>query len=780
MKIAIVGPSPVPFSLGGVESLLWGLTGWLNENTPHNVELIKLPSRENDFWDIIDSYKKFSELDLSYFDMIISTKYPAWMVSHDNHVCYLQHRLRGLYDTYHFTGLGTDVPRTNKKINNILDAINNSTIETKGLFDALIELKYERVTQEFFQFPGPFIKKIVTFLDNEGLKKVNRFYCISETVKKRKEYFPDGVSPKVVYHPSFLSGYKTGAYDYIFTVSRLDGPKRVDLLIKAMDYVKSDVKLKIAGTGPREKELKELAAGDNRIEFLGFVNNIDLLELYANALVVPFIPYDEDYGLITIEAFKSKKPIVTCVDSGGCNEFVKDNVTGFSVPPDPKAIGDKLDLLANDKVVAMRMGEEGHKRISGIDWCQVANNLLQTNFDGVKKAKKKVVVTSTFPIYPPMGGGQSRIFNLYKNLAVDFDIEIVSFTNHDQQSFDGKIAPGLKEKRFPKSNVHQEKEWQIEKKTGVPVTDVAMPQLSGYTPEYGEYLRKVCKNTDFVVVSHPYLYDEVSAAKGTFGLIYEAHNVEYDLKSGVLPEQNGNLLDEVYRVEKACCEKSSLIMTCSDKDASRLAELYGIELTKFIVVPNGVDVKNVSFVSMSERKENKKSLGLAEEYLVLFMGSWHPPNLQACREVFKMAEKLPDFKFLLLGSQCLAFEGQAMPDNIGLLGVVSEEEKNFIFSVVDIALNPMLSGSGTNLKMFDYMAAGIPIITTEFGARGINALNGESLLICSIDEMYTEISRLLKVEPVMINKITDRARSIVQNDFDWSRIVLKLNDTLKM
>ena len=119
MKIAIVGPSPVPFTVGGVENLLWGLNNWINENTAHNAELIKLPSKENSFWDLIDSYQVFSKLDLSHFDMVITGKYPAWMVKHDNHVCYMIHRLRGLYDTYHFTGLGTEVSRKHKKINEI-------------------------------------------------------------------------------------------------------------------------------------------------------------------------------------------------------------------------------------------------------------------------------------------------------------------------------------------------------------------------------------------------------------------------------------------------------------------------------------------------------------------------------------------------------------------------------------------------------------------------------------------------------------------------------------
>ena len=105
MKIAIIAPSPVPFGVGGAEKLWWGMQEYINKNTSNQCELIKIPTKENSFWDLIYSYHKFYTLDLTHFDMVISTKYPAWMIQHPNHHIYLQHCLRGLYDTYHFSAL---------------------------------------------------------------------------------------------------------------------------------------------------------------------------------------------------------------------------------------------------------------------------------------------------------------------------------------------------------------------------------------------------------------------------------------------------------------------------------------------------------------------------------------------------------------------------------------------------------------------------------------------------------------------------------------------------
>ena len=95
MDIAIVAPCPIPYMIGGAENLWRGLQDHLNEHTAHQAELIKLPSRELAFWELLDSYRRFAELDLTGFDLVVSSKYPAWMVNHPRHVVYMLHRLRG-------------------------------------------------------------------------------------------------------------------------------------------------------------------------------------------------------------------------------------------------------------------------------------------------------------------------------------------------------------------------------------------------------------------------------------------------------------------------------------------------------------------------------------------------------------------------------------------------------------------------------------------------------------------------------------------------------------
>ena len=60
--------------------------------------------------------------------------------------------------------------------------------------------------------------------------------------------------------------------------------------------------------------------------------------LYRDALCLVYVPFDEDYGLATLEAFLAAKPVVTARDSGGTLEFVRDGENGFVVEPDAAAI----------------------------------------------------------------------------------------------------------------------------------------------------------------------------------------------------------------------------------------------------------------------------------------------------------------------------------------------------------------------------------------------------------------------------------------------------------
>ena len=780
MKIAVVSPSPVPFTIGGAENLAWGLCESINKYTTNQAELIKLPVKEFEFWDLIDSYYSFYKLDLSHFDMVISTKYPSWMVKHDNSVVYMLHTLRGLYDTYELIGFNEQVPEGCDPIDDMLFFMqNNAYPEALDVFfEKLYALKsVDSIPSHYFSFPGPFIRKCVHYMDSCALRGagVKKLCAISNNVASRRDYFPENSYVNVIYPPTTKQNTSEGPYEHLFMISRLDSPKRIDMLIRAMKYVKSDIPLYIAGTGPEREKLEALAKGDSRIHFLGYISDEDAIHYYSHALCIPYFPYDEDYGYITIEAMLHKKPVITTTDAGGTNEFVRDGENGFIVPFDEEYIARCIDCLAADRSLAERMGRAAYETVKDISWDKAVDELLSEEVTH-EKTKKKLVLVNTFEVYPPRGGGQARIYNIYKDLYREYDVTVISFATIENKKRNAVISEhGMREISIPRTLEHEYEEREIFSKVGQTVTDIAMKRLSHLTGEYHESLEKAACDADLIVLSHPYLYHEVVALGLDVPVIYDAHNAEYLMKKQFMPEggMTAELLNDLYYQEKTLCEDSILIMTCSEADRENISRLYGINKDKFIVIPNGVDCSDTPYISPETRIKNKHDAGLENEKICIFMGSWHIPNLEAGDAVVELAKKCPDVKFMIMGTMSAYFNDRQIPQNLGILGLVSEDEKKRIFSLCDMALNPMLSGSGTNLKMFDYMASGIPVLSTPFGTRGIE--DKSVCMIADIDKMPEVISSF---DLNKCSSMVEHARKYTEEKFDWHVISEKLSDRL--
>lgn len=380
------------------------------------------------------------------------------------------------------------------------------------------------------------------------------------------------------------------------------------------------------------------------------------------------------------------------------------------------------------------------------------------------KPRTKVVVLNPFPVYPPVSGGQSRVFHLYKHLAAYFDVTVICFADQRSHKI---IAPGFGILQVPKTPVHCLKEFEFFRASGLQ-TCATLPRTAGLTPEYGHVLRQQAGDDAIIVLSHPYLYKEVQHLDDSRLVVYDAHNVEYELQRQLLPTGQDDLLREVRQAEQAACELSRLIAACSQRDADALANLYGIPAAKCIVVPNGAELATTVFVPYEERRRRQEAAGDTQP-AAIFMGSRHPPNVAAAEHILTFARLLPAVLFLLLGGVCSAFQTGVPPANVVLSGMVSEKEKNRLLSVAAMALNPVITGSGTSVKMFEYMSSGLPVVTTRFGARGITGLSDAHCIISECADMPGHIAALL-TRPALAARLSSQSYELVKATYDWRRI----------
>jgi glycosyltransferase involved in cell wall biosynthesis len=342
-KIAITFPQ-VPFVFGGAELQVKTLKNELVKRG-FDAEIVSMPFKwfpgatlYNNLlsWRLLD----ISESDGQKIDLVIATKFPSYGVQHINKVTWLLHQFRGAYDYY----------------------------------DTQYGLKFSENGEQTREY-------IVKF-DEIALKESREIFAESKNVRGRLLKY-NGIDSEPLYHPPPLAGrYRCDSYgDYILSVGRLAPLKRIDLLIEAVAKSGKQVHVKVAGRGPDLIKLQDLAkkhAVEDRVEFLGFVNDDELLKLYANALAVYFAPVDEDYGYITLEAFLSKKPVVTCVDSGGTLEFVKHNENGYICEVNPEEIGEVFSTLLKNKTRCKAFGSAGFESVKGVTWDTVIEKLTRT------------------------------------------------------------------------------------------------------------------------------------------------------------------------------------------------------------------------------------------------------------------------------------------------------------------------------------------------------------------------------------------------------------------
>lgn len=340
-KVAIIGVKNISGDQGGAEIFFAGLYKAMSDQNV-DADLIIEVSDESNLDAIKRSYLKFYDIDLSAYEGVVSTKAPSYSVRHYNHVCYLVHTMRVFYDMFE---------------------------------------------KEFPHADGNIIaaRKYIQQLDTVALAypRIKGIFTIGWEVTNRLKKF-NGLKSTVI-HPAVVNDhFKKGKFgNYLFIPGRLHRWKRIDLLIEAMKMVKNrNVELHIAGIGEDENNLKNKAKMNTRIQFLGRVAESDLINLYSGAFAVPFVPKSEDYGYITIEAFKSGKPVITCNDSGEPAWFVEKSGGGIVCSPNPHEIAEAIDSLSSNKVSAEQMGELGFKFVSNIIWENVATTILKELFPG--------------------------------------------------------------------------------------------------------------------------------------------------------------------------------------------------------------------------------------------------------------------------------------------------------------------------------------------------------------------------------------------------------------
>lgn len=745
MKIAVVTPKNRSGERGGAENLYEGLVSALN-HAGHTATEIQVIVDESSYEEILASYSRCFHLNLDDYDLVISTKAPTYMVRHRNHISWLLHTIRVFYD----------------------------------MFEKELDSRDPEMVKQ---------RKIIHAFDKYGLNpcRIKKHCAIGNIVVQRmidNDPFWNNIHFEIIYPAPLINKFgevKKG--EFIFLPGRLHRWKRIDLVIKAMKYIQSPTKLLIAGVGEDFDRLKTLTHNlglEDKIEFLGKVSDSDLLDLYSRSIVIPFCPINEDFGYISIEAFKTKKPVITCSDSGEPVKIIKDGVTGFIVDADPEKIAAKINYCIDHPLEAAMLGENGFQSVQNISWDNVVTRLLQNveiDPPPLKQMLKiNVLITDMQPIEPAVGGGRLRLKGLYSNLGQNIRATYIGTYDWKGEKYRKfSVSDSLEEIDIPLSDEHFKLNEYINNLIpGKTIIDVDFSWISDASPDYVNAVCEKASESDVIIFSHPWVYPAVSTRIDLRKkiIIYDSHNFEYILRKTLLGSTPfaSCLSQNVRFLEDELCKNADIILACSDEDKRSFIQYYRVNAEKIKIFPNGVDVKIITPTSEKIKNKNKEKLNITQT-TAIFIGSNYEPNIEAGQFIIdELAKKCRGVLFLIAGGVCASLNAKGQ-DNVRLCGTVSEEDKITLLAASDIAINPMFGGSGTNIKMFDYLSAGLPTITTPVGGRGIN--NPDAFIVVNKENFAQKINVILSNKPIL-EQLSKNGRSLVEREYNWDTISQKL------
>jgi glycosyltransferase involved in cell wall biosynthesis len=352
-----------------------------------------------------------------------------------------------------------------------------------------------------------------------------------------------------------------------------------------------------------------------------------------------------------------------------------------------------------------------------------------------KKTRRLVVVTMS-ATYPPRRGNQIRTAELLGHLGDGWQIDSFSLTI---QRTDLPL---------PRKRVRVSDRW-TDWRSRDPLVLAWMSALArlGYPPVFVDRilpmvrrrrLRRALAGADVVWVAPPYHFDWVRRlTPAHVPVILDEQGIEADMYPARGSSWSARIAAEVRRAERAAFAQADLVMVTCQEDGEEARGHGGREVA---LVANGVDLRRFRPVDARERLRLRGELGLAcDALLAVFVGSGHPPNVRALEVLEAQAGAYAD-----VGVQIVAVGrasiGRPRADNVVHVGEVADVA--VYLQAADIALCPLLTGSGTSIKTIEYLAAGLPLVSTATGVRGLEVRPGVDAEVCPVEEMPSRVADL--------------------------------------
>ncbi|QIK38907.1 glycosyltransferase [Caldichromatium japonicum] len=245
------------------------------------------------------------------------------------------------------------------------------------------------------------------------------------------------------------------------------------------------------------------------------------------------------------------------------------------------------------------------------------------------------------------------------------------------------------------------------------------------------------------------------------------HNVEYQRLADQYPELSPHAQAMLRKIELGWCQRADHVVVVSEHDRAQLIA-DGIPPERLHLIPHGVDLDSFA---QAEPLDLRTLYDIpADTWVLVYHGIYgYPPNLEAMQLMAQ--EILPRLERLGVRVQVLAIgahpPGERLHPRLRFIGPV--ERVAPYLKGADLAVVPLQKGSGTRMKILDYFAAGLPVVSTAKGTEGIPLRPGVEAVIADDPDAFALAIADLLADPARRAQLGTAARAFVE-PLDWRAI----------
>ena len=286
--------------------------------------------------------------------------------------------------------------------------------------------------------------------------------------------------------------------------------------------------------------------------------------------------------------------------------------------------------------------------------------------------------------------------------------------------------------------------------------------LVSFHPGYRALLPVTLASFDVCQLEHPAFVDLARLVPRSVPIVYGSQNVEFDYVAAESPPGLVRRLagGRVRALEAQLVERAAHVFACTQGDGRRFSELYGVSEDRVSVLLNGVDLAAVDAQRASEQRATPREPSRFPRR-ALFAGSAVKHNRAAVRAILtRVAPELErEVEFVIVGPCARGLRGARRPN-------VHFDPDGDLASYAgpgSVGLNPVVAGSGSSLKLLQYLAHDLPVLSTPFGMRGFSDL-APWVVSADLDGFAAALRRELPAPPGLREQLARYEWSSVANE----------------